>query len=565
VLSWRLGVVPTELTFPAAVAEALYVAGVILAILCILLNVCRARGLAEVHFHWSPDANAVLRRYLRTVTALVFPLVFLVVLTNRQSQILEVSSLGRLLLILALAVVTVFCGLLFRPNGPLGKRWYRTREGMLFRLRYIWYAATVLMPLAMMVLAWVGYYSLALRLTWEMTISSWFIVALLLLNGLMLRWLTVLFYTVTTRRQRRAGATPEDSGLDVDVTSLREQSRQVLRFVMGAVLILGLWGIWSDSLPTLRRVGRVPLWNAPKTVTVETADKDGRPVPETEVRMEPVTVGDVIVAGLILVLTFIAARSASGLLRVLILRRLTMDKGAKYAVTVLLRYTIAVVGVVISLSLLGLRWGSIQWLVAAMTVGLGFGLQEIFANVVSGLIILFERPIRIGDTVTVGDTVGTVTKLRIRATTIMDWDCKELIVPNREFVTNRLVNWTLSDKILRVILRVGIAYGSDTELAERLLHEVAEGQNLILKTPGPIVLFTGFGDNALNFELRVYIRGIDSYLKVWHETNMAIDKAFRENNITIAFPQRDTHLNTTSPLDIRILPPDETPKPKPGH
>jgi potassium efflux system protein len=215
------------------------------------------------------------------------------------------------------------------------------------------------------------------------------------------------------------------------------------------------------------------------------------------------------------------------------------------------------------LSLIGLQWNSIQWLVAAMTVGLGFGLQEIFANFVSGLIILFERPIRVGDTVTVGDTVGTVSKLRIRATTITDWDCRELIVPNREFVTNRLVNWTLSDKILRAVLRVGIAYGSDTEKAERLLREAADAHPLVLKSPCPVVFFSSFGDNSLNFELRVYLRGIENYMKVQHEMNMAIDKIFREHDISIAFPQRDTHLETTRPLDIRILPAEEKPRSKP--
>lgn len=541
VLSWRLDAASTELMFSDAVASALYITGIILAVVFVQLNVCRRRGLAEVHFRWSPEINALLRRRLRLLAAVILPLVFLVVLANQQNQLMEISSLGRLLLILTLAVVAAFDAVVFRPEGPLGKHWYRAREGMLFRLRYPWYAVTVLMPAALVVLTWVGYYSLALRMTWNMTITSWFIVALLLFNGLMLRWLTLLFYTLTTRRRRRRSSPEQDATMDVDVTSLREQSRRVLRFVTGAVLILGLWIIWSDSLPTLRLLGRAPLWETSTTVTL----------------------GDAVVAVLVLVLTFLAARGGPGILRMLILDRLSMDKGAKYAVTVLVRYAVGVVGAVVFLSLIGLQWNSIQWLVAAMTVGLGFGLQEIFANFVSGLIILFERPIRVGDTVTVGDTVGTVSKLRIRATTITDWDCRELIVPNREFVTNRLVNWTLSDKILRAILRVGIAYGSDTEKAERLLREAAAAHPLVLKSPSPVVFFCSFGDNSLNFELRVYLHGIENYMKVQHEMNMAIDKIFREHNISIAFPQRDTHLETTRPLDIRILPVEEKPRSKP--
>jgi potassium efflux system protein len=169
------------------------------------------------------------------------------------------------------------------------------------------------------------------------------------------------------------------------------------------------------------------------------------------------------------------------------------------------------------------------------------------------MIILFERPIRIGDTVTVGETVGTVTRIRIRATTITDWDRKELIVPNKEFVTGRLVNWSLSDRVLRVILRVGIAYGSDTELAERLLYEIARKHPSVLSDPAPRALFASFGDNSLGFELRVYISGVEHYLEVWHDLNMAVDRAFRKAGITIAFPQRDTHLDTSEPLEVRIL------------
>ena len=224
------------------------------------------------------------------------------------------------------------------------------------------------------------------------------------------------------------------------------------------------------------------------------------------------------------------------------------------SISLICRYAITIVGVIVAVTLVGLRWSKVQWLVAAITVGLGFGLQEIFANFVSGLIILFERPIRVGDTVTVGDTVGTVTRIRIRATTITDWDRKELVVPNKEFITSRLINWSLSDKILRVILRVGIAYGSDTELAAKLLQKVAQEHPLVLEDPAPIVVFTEFGDNSLNFELRVYIGGVEHYLKVWHGLNMAIDKAFREAKIEIAFPQRDLHLRSvSSPIPISLL------------
>ena len=191
-----------------------------------------------------------------------------------------------------------------------------------------------------------------------------------------------------------------------------------------------------------------------------------------------------------------------------------------------------------------------------MTVGLGFGLQEIFANFVSGLIILFEQPIRVDDVVTIGEVTGKVSKIRIRATTIRRWDQRELVVPNKEFITGRLINWTLSDNVLRREFIVGIAYGSDIEKAEKILYEVARANPLVLADPAPVVIFKNFGDSSLEFELRVYISGIDNYVPVWHDINCKIDTQFRKAGIEIAFPQHDLHIrsiDTSIPINTNKL------------
>jgi potassium efflux system protein len=181
-----------------------------------------------------------------------------------------------------------------------------------------------------------------------------------------------------------------------------------------------------------------------------------------------------------------------------------------------------------------------------------------FANVISGLIILFERPLRVGDTVSIGENIDTVKRIRIRATTIAGWDRREIVVPNRELLSAKVVNWSLSDKVLRITLRVGIAYGSDTRLAEQVLHEAAGNDARVLDDPKPMVLFTAFGDSALEFELRVYVKGVENYLSAMHDLNVAIDRALRDAGITIAYPQRDTHLDSVAPLEVRLLPPDQT-------
>jgi potassium efflux system protein len=192
-------------------------------------------------------------------------------------------------------------------------------------------------------------------------------------------------------------------------------------------------------------------------------------------------------------------------------------------------------------------------LIAALGVGLGFGLQEIVANFISGLIILFERPYRVGDVVTVGDIMGVISRIQIRATTITDWDRRELIVPNKDFITGRLINWTLSDAITRIRVPVGIAYGSDTGLAEKLLLKVASENPKVRKDPPPLALFQGFGDNSLNFDLRVFVSELGDRLPVLHELHMAIDREFRKAGIAIAFPQRDVHLDAAEPLHVRVM------------
>jgi potassium efflux system protein len=181
---------------------------------------------------------------------------------------------------------------------------------------------------------------------------------------------------------------------------------------------------------------------------------------------------------------------------------------------------------------------------AAMGVGLGFGLQEIFANFVSGIILLFERPIRVGDVVTLGDKTGAVSRIRMRSTTIVDPDRKEYIVPNKDLITERLLNWTLSDTVNRLEVKVGVAYGSDTDLACRLLCGVANEHPLVLKEPECIATFDRFGDSTLDFTLRCFLPSMEKRLQTIHDLNTAIYRKFAEASLEIAFPQTDVHVRS---------------------
>jgi potassium efflux system protein len=301
-----------------------------------------------------------------------------------------------------------------------------------------------------------------------------------------------------------------------------------------------LWAIWAPVLPALKLAGGTPLWTYATEV-------DGVK------KSLPITLAHLVTAIVAAGLTVAAARNLPGVLELLLLNRLPLDAGARYAIHTLLRYAITAIGILVTFGALGLRWSSIQWLVAALSVGLGFGLQEIVANFVCGLIILFERPFRVGDVVTIGDQTGKVTRIQIRATTVTDWDRRELIVPNKEFITGKLINWSLSDSITRVVIPVGVAYGSDTLETEKLLLKIARENLMVLSQPEPSALFLGFGDNSLNFELRVFVRGLDNRLPVIHHSHLAIEREFRKAGINIAFPQRDIHLDTSGHLELRLV------------
>jgi len=247
-----------------------------------------------------------------------------------------------------------------------------------------------------------------------------------------------------------------------------------------------------------------------------------------------------------LTISLIAARNIPGLLEIALLQRLPLEAATRYAITTLSRYVISMLGIVLACVTLGITWAKVHWLLAAVSVGLGFGLQEIFANFISGLIILFERPVRVGDVVTVGDVTGVVSRIRIRATMITDADRKELIVPNKEFITGRVLNWTLSDQINRVVIDVGVAYGSDVERVREILLRLAKENQHVLDEPAPVATFEGFGESTLNFVLRCYLQGLEHRLAVIHDLHVQIHDVFQAEGIEMPFPQHDVHIHTAA-------------------
>jgi potassium efflux system protein len=225
-----------------------------------------------------------------------------------------------------------------------------------------------------------------------------------------------------------------------------------------------------------------------------------------------------------------------------VLRHLPLDNPSRYAITTLASDLLAGVGLALAAGTLGLSWTAVQWLVAGLSVGIGFGLQEIVANFICGIILLFEQPIRVGDVVTLDGVTGVVSRIRIRATTVTTWERQEYIVPNKDLITGRVTNWTLSDTTNRAEVRVGVAYGTDTRAACSLLREICESHPEVLADPAPLITFEEFGDSALTLVLRLYLASLDNRLGVINDIHTAIHERFTAAAIEIAFPQLDVHL-----------------------
>jgi potassium efflux system protein len=516
-------------------------------------QICRRGGLGTVHLGWPEKSVESVRRYLTTAMIGLLPAAFLVSAMQSQPNEAWKESLGRIAFIVAALSIGVLSFRLLRRTGPVLQSIPESERGYspLYRVRGLVGPLALGVCLFLVVLAALGYYFAALSLGPHVTATVRFAFALALLQPIVLRWLPL----ARRRHATRTAQTPmvEEAGADaVNALAATPADRHLVGNLTAAVLVVGVLFIWSDVLPALDALNRYELWSVTTSRTYEVATDAGVET-RTGTLIVPITIGNLLKALMLLAGSFAAARYVPPVLEISVLSRLNLSAGVGNAVTTLLRYVLVLFGVLSSAGTIGLSWSQVQWLAAAISVGLGFGLQEIFANFVSGLILLFERGIRIGDTVTLGGVTGTVTRINIRATTIVDWENKELIVPNKEFVTGQLTNWTLSDTILRLTVMVGVAYGSDTKLAEQLLLETARKNPIVLDDPAPVVVFSSFGDNSLNFELRVFVPHVRYAVPARHQLHMKIDEAFRAAGIEIAFPQRDLHLRTvSSPVPVRI-------------
>jgi len=245
---------------------------------------------------------------------------------------------------------------------------------------------------------------------------------------------------------------------------------------------------------------------------------------------------------------------ANGLTRILmrrLLARFHVEEGIQYNLERIVRYSLGIIGAIVAFQFIGIDLSGLAVIFGLLSVGVGFGLQNVVSNFVAGLILLFERPISVGDRITVGETEGDVLDINMRSTTIRSVDNIAIIVPNSEFIANQVTNWSYGDKKVRLSVEVGVSYSSDLDTVLRSIREVADENDSVLAEPEPQVHFMSFGDSSWNLVLRCWISDPKAHRKIRSEINCALVRNFRKNGIEIPFPQRDLHLRSAVSLPVR--------------
>ncbi len=528
-----------ENSFDFALSESLFAIAPVFFTFSWLISLSREDGVLSRHFGWEGEMVSFLRHHLIRWAVVYLPLVLVAMIGVKWGQVATIDGISRWAFIAAMGWTAFVLRSLLSPQNRFARRFLQSRpDSWIAHLRNVWYLLAISIPLILAAGAIAGYFLTAftLHLFIQKTVA---IVALgpifygILARACLVHERRINFHRRLEERQvastgngedeagtqKQFTETPEEVEEPVDLTAVSDQTRHLLRFLTFILVGYSIWTVWASLNSTL-------------DLSPAESDQFG--------------IGTIFRAVLVIVITFVAVRDIPGAMEFIVLRNTPLDAGARDAVKTITSYVLIGLGIAVTFEVLNINWSQFGWIAAALSVGLGFGLQEVVANFVCGLILLFERPLRRGDVVTVGDVTGTVTRLQIRSTTITNWDRKEYIVPNKEFITGTLMNWTLSNTLNRIVIPVGIAYGSDVHRAREVLLQVCHDHPEITDDPGPIVTFEEFGDSSLNLVVRCYLPTMDKRLQTIHELHCAIHEQFAQAGIEIPFPQRDIHLRGAS-------------------
>lgn len=502
-------------------------------------------GFARAHLRWKTARVQDVRRLLQAGLWVILPLVFIsttvrLMTTDPADQSYRISGL-----LVTAAYFVLLVAIVRAMRGMFDSAFYSRGHPLLSRLGSLLLLAIVAAEPLVFLLDIGGYHFTARELQQRVFLST----VVLLLSRMMLD-AGLLGLTIAARRSLAVAQTPQvaetpggedvastkpaqDVFDEIDLQKMSAGATALLQVLVAGAAVMLLVLVWRQFFAALSILDTIGLWSyAQKVDGVDT--------------IVTVSLFDAGAALLVLVVGLVLASGLPALVGVLFYNLIT-EKGVLYAVQTLIRYVVGILGVTVSLQMLGFGWSKLQWMAAGLSVGLGFGLQEIFANFISGLIMLFERPVRIGDVITLGEHSGTVQRIRMRATMITDFDNREIIVPNKMFVTDRLINWTLSSPVVRLSFDVGVSYDCDPRQVRGTLLEILGSDPRVMKEPPPNVIFSEFGASALNMRCLVHVEDVALRGRVQNDLHMRIAEVFREQGIEMPYPQMDLHLRSVDP------------------
>jgi potassium efflux system protein len=500
---------------------------------------CSPGGLGPQHFGWQTEHVGWLRRgcYWFLIVYVPFSLLTYCTLFSEASEYLD--STGRVSFVLIHVWLAIFLVRLF--YSPSGIHARIIREHHVTLLQHLGAAIAIALPIGLVGLACAGYTVAALRLSYLLALTLSMIAGIAILYGLVLRRFKIvhrrlaLAEAIERRRARQEAVVAEEQqegaedeiivvdedDQELDIDTIDDQTRHLLRLFFGLGTATAVLSLWSETLPLIEYF---------ESVTIP--------------MMSELTLLDVTKAILIVVITWIVTRNLPGVLELALRQSTSMHVGTRNAITTIGQYVLIAVGLFLLFNVLKLNWTQFGWIAGGLSVGIGFGMQEVVANFVCGLILLFERPIRVGDVVTVEGELGTVTKIHLRATTVVNFDRGEVVIPNKTLITSTLVNWTLSSPLNRIAIPVGVAYGTDIETARQILLDVAADHPHVVTDPPPVAIFNEFADSSLNILLRVFLPDRNNRESTINSLHIEINKRFAASGIEIPFPQQDLHLRS---------------------
>lgn len=509
-----------------------------------VISLLRPNGLAYRHFGMPQESNETFERIIKQSVWIVVLLLVSSIFSQVDAIGFTNDVIGQVMTIVALSL----CLFVVRPWLNKGMQAYekvKNEDGTkrsigLFKLvRFMLFVV----PITLIVLIVLGYYYTAVYLI-EHIIKS-YAIALVWVFG---RYFAYRSLTISSRRMayRRLqkkrekireqmllngeDVTKEKPEEKITIATVNEQIFRMADLVGWVVLFGSMYAIWSDLLSIATYLNTVVLWEQVETTSKGTV-------------IESVTLLNILRSVSYIAITYVLVKNIKGILEVTFFSRWKLSKGTPHTITAILTYFIVIFGSISAFTSLGISWGKIQWVFTALSVGLGFGVREIFGSFVSGSILLFERPIRVGDKVTVGNFTGVITKIKLRSTTLIDDEHKEVVLPNQAFVTDRFINWTYNNTITRLQITLKIASGANLELVRMLLLQSAQEAEKVMEDPSPSVNLLHFGDGWIEHELTVFVPELDDRSDTRNYLYKRIDELFNQHDIKIAFNKLDVQIN----------------------